>query len=129
MSNATSALRFWTDSSPSWQGTNIRVEWVNAQGVTESSFGRFSDSGNEINWQYGEPPARFEDICLEAARYGSEYLVSGAEHMGSETFAEMDAQCAFRCQACGVVQGSINDLSEQGECGRCYVRRMGGEAA
>lgn len=117
-------LRFWTDAAPSWMGPLIRIEWSNAQGVTESTFGRFFDSDNEINWQYADCPSHLEELALEAARYGSEYPVHGAEHMGSETFAQMDAQCANRCCGCGVVQASIEDLSEQGHCSKCFVARM-----
>jgi hypothetical protein len=117
------SLRFFSDASPSFSGANIRIEW-DVDGVTQSTFGRFDDSDNEINWQYGECPSEFEDIALEAARYGTEYAVSGAEHMGSETFAQMDAACAQRCVGCGVVQVSIQELSEQGDCTRCFVKRM-----
>lgn len=126
MSNETSGkpLRFWTDASPSWQGANIRIEW-DANGVTQSTFGRFDDSDNEINWQYGDPPSELEELCLEAARYGSEYAVDGAEHIGSETFAQMDAAVAQRCCACGVVQASLDELSNEGHCPKCFVARMG----
>lgn len=119
------SLRFWSDASPSWQGANIRIEWVNAQGVTESTFGRYNESDNTVNWQYADCPSELEDIALEAARYGSEYAVSGAEHMGSETFAQMDAACAQRCTACGVVQESLDDLSGEGHCAKCFIRLMG----
>lgn len=124
MSNATCSepLKFWL-GQPGWLGTLIRVEWTNVHGVTESTMGRFDDSDNDISWDYATPPARYEDVCLEAARYGSEYAVSGSEYMGAETFAQMDAAVANRCFGCGVVQSSLDELSDEGKCMRCRTAK------
>jgi hypothetical protein len=122
---STSLLRFWSDSSPTWQGPYIRVEWDRPDGITSSTFGRFDSSDDSINWQYGEPPAAVEEIALEAARYGTEYPIPNASRMGSESWEQMDAQCANRCGACGVVQG--NSMTATGVMLMRHMARRGAD--
>lgn len=99
----------------------IRIEWV-VQGIARSTYGRYFSDDHEVNWQYGDPPERLQPAALECAADAGEYTgITGCLYEGNETVAEMDRQCAARCQSCGIVQDSEDDLSSGGDCSKCFV--------
>jgi hypothetical protein len=121
-----SLLRFWSDSSPTFGKAPTSASSSLTRRCDLCSTMAAVDSDGAIRWAYAIPAACPRgDLCLEAARYGTSHPIPNASHMGSESWEQMDAQCANRCGACGVVQGSIDELSEDGFCSRCFIAKAG----
>jgi hypothetical protein len=92
---------------------------VDACGIVHSTCGLYFADDHAVNWQYGDPPGALAELALECAATAGEFAVPGATWEGNESASEMDHQVAARCTACGVVQTTIDVLSEIGNCLRC----------
>lgn len=119
-----SLLRFWSDAREAYQDGRIRIEWTDAQGVTRSTMGRYWVDDNCVTWEYDEPKSnRIYNLAAECGASAGDFPVVGAEFCGVETREQMEHAVECRCGTCGIVQPSLDDLSEHGLCVRCFVRK------
>src|SRR4051812_8009284 len=90
-------LRYWLTSPRDFHGGlnqgHIRLEWVDATGVTRTSYGSFWPSDAAINWQHEDPPAALDELAIECAFDAGEYGVSGCEFVGLQTSHQMSQDC------------------------------------
>jgi hypothetical protein len=121
------AFRFWLSTRTIFASdpSLIRVAWT-VQGVEQSALGYVDDT--RIVWNLGaEVPSRLDRDAFEAAwsqaDYGDAHVPPGWTFEGYETSNEMERQVGCRCLSCGVVQATEDDLSEQGDCPRCFISR------
>lgn len=113
-------FRYWV--TPDWD--EIRIAWFDLQGVERSATAYRREGCRSLGWHYGRPSDALQIATRDCLDAGLDFSVPGCEFIGEESYAEQDRQVSDRCQGCGVVQASLDDLSEQGHCGRCYVASM-----
>lgn len=119
--------RFWLSARTTFASSDlIRVAWLS--GTTELSALGYVDDTRVVFDLGPEVPARIASDALEAAYsqadYGDAHVPPGWTFEGYETSSEMERQVACRCQACGVVLATDDELSTDAECPKCWVSRM-----
>lgn len=117
--NAT-LLRYWLTEDYK----SIRIAWVDAQGIERSASGYTAEGQSALGWHYGKPPEALRIAARDCLADGYEHSIPGCLFVGFESYREQDRQVAARCSSCGVVQADEDDLSERGECTRCFVSRL-----
>lgn len=120
--------RFWLSARTQFTSDRdlIRVAWT-VNGVELSALGTVHDT--RVVFDLGpDVPARIEDAALEAAwsqaDYGAACVPPGWTFEGFESRVEIERQVDARCQVCGTVGDSHEDLSDRGECPRCWIAGM-----
>jgi hypothetical protein len=122
--------RYWTDGGRDFNGrlsgdVYIRIEWIDASGITRTSCGQYFADDHDINWQYDQPSHSVHAAACECALDSGEYATTeGATFAGNESYHDMSDACETTCASCGVRQPTLNDLSDDGECGRCFIARQ-----
>lgn len=95
MAQGTNPTRFWLtevyDSYTTRGDVSIRIEYVDAQGVTRTNFGRVDTSNESVNWQLDPEPSR--KLTRDAIEVSFGLDVPGWVAMGQETYREMSDVC------------------------------------
>lgn len=122
-------VRFWSDSRQPYTDGHVRIEWVDARGVTRTSCGRYYIDDNCVAWDYEEPKSgRVYNDAIDCAGSAGDFTVVGHDGVigfaGVETYEQMCERVEGACSECGAYVG-INQLSTAGDCPKCFVARMG----
>lgn len=99
---------------------SIRIDWISPDGIPRSASGNWDDT--EVTWLLGSPVPRALSLAARDCCY--EDHVPCCAFAGQESRSKQDDEVARQCLCCGKREATWEDLSEQGECTRCYVERM-----
>lgn len=112
--------------------TACRIEYRDERGIVRSAVADL-DRHDCLVWGHAKPTDDSADDLYDVAdacvRAGAEYEVEGVRFDGFERLSDMIDICDRECNVCGARVESENHLSSDGECPKCFVARMGGEAA
>lgn len=112
-------LCFWTERP---FGAHVRIEYIDTDGVKRTTAGVLCDGF--IRWSYDLPPDEVDELAYLVCYDGAEHTFPGVEYGGQQSAAEMEAAVEHTCFGCGTRVESVDELSERGECSKCFVARM-----